>query len=51
MLEGKPGLTASELARRTYGSFSTAWRVKHDWALISGSRRAALPDTPEHAPQ
>ena len=29
-LEAEPGLNAAELARRTYGSFSTAWQVKHD---------------------
>jgi len=29
-----PSLTASELARRTYGSFATAWEVRHDWDLV-----------------
>ncbi|MBZ0271655.1 hypothetical protein K8I61_06440 [bacterium] len=33
-LEGDPTLSAAELARRTYGSFATAWNVKKDWALL-----------------
>lgn len=33
-LERDPGLSAAELARRAYGSFATAWKVKQDWALI-----------------
>jgi hypothetical protein len=27
-------LTPSELARRTYGSFATAWEVRRDWDLV-----------------
>lgn len=34
-LEADPSLTAAELARRTYGSFATAWQVKHDFALLN----------------
>ena len=34
VLEGEPDLTASELARRTYGSFATAWTVKRDRAVL-----------------
>lgn len=29
-----PNLSAAELARRTYGSFSTAWGVKRDWNVV-----------------
>jgi len=39
-MEGTPGLKAAEIARRTYGSFATAWQVKRDrstWAGKSGS--------------
>jgi hypothetical protein len=35
-LEGDSSLPPAELARRTYGSFATAWRIKHDWALLHG---------------
>lgn len=35
-LEAQPDITASELARRTYGSFSTAWQVKYDRELLRG---------------
>jgi hypothetical protein len=37
MLERDPELTAYELARRTYGSFATAWQVKRDWKIIHGT--------------
>lgn len=30
----EPSLSASELARRTYGSFATAWRVINDFKVI-----------------
>ncbi len=33
-LDRDPALSAAELARRTYGSFATAWQVKHDRALL-----------------
>jgi hypothetical protein len=29
-----PTLTPSELARRTYGSFATAWEVRRDWDIV-----------------
>jgi hypothetical protein len=32
-LEAEPALTPSELARRAYGSFATAWNVKRDYEL------------------
>jgi hypothetical protein len=34
LLERVPALTPSEVARRTYGSFQTAWCVKNDLELI-----------------
>lgn len=34
-LEQHPELTATELARRSYGSFATAWQVKQDLELVS----------------
>ncbi len=37
LIERDPELTAAELARRTYGSFPTAWEVKKDWMMLSGS--------------
>ena len=36
-MEGTPDLKAAEIARRTYGSFATAWQVKRDWKVwVSG---------------
>lgn len=37
MLEQEPDLSPSELARRTYGSFATAWQVKHDRDLLKAA--------------
>ena len=34
-LELDPTLSPSELARQTYGSFATAWQVKHDWDMLA----------------
>ena len=34
-LERDPTLAPAELARRTYGSFATAWQVKQDWQLLA----------------
>lgn len=34
LLDREPNLSSSELARRCYGSFATAWDVKKDWAII-----------------
>jgi hypothetical protein len=42
-LEGDPQLSASELARRTYGSFPTAWHVRRDfqtWRAAGGAGAA-----------
>lgn len=33
-LEKKPDLSTAELARRTYGSFATAWNIKKDFNLL-----------------
>ncbi len=33
-LEADPSMPAAELARRTYGSFATAWHVKQDWQVL-----------------
>jgi hypothetical protein len=35
-LEPEPTLSAAELARRTYGSFATAWHVRRDHIIASG---------------
>jgi hypothetical protein len=34
-LEEDPVLSTAELARKTYGSFATAWHVRRDFALLS----------------
>jgi hypothetical protein len=34
-LECDPSLSVSELARQTYGSFATAWRVKRDFNMLA----------------
>jgi len=42
-LEAEPGLSAAELARRTYAAFATAWQVKRDFAIagrVAGASRA-----------
>ena len=36
-LDANPALSAAELARRTYGSFATAWHVLQDWAVLAGT--------------
>jgi hypothetical protein len=33
-LESDPSVSVSELARRTYGSFATAWQIKHDFSIL-----------------
>ena len=33
-LDREPTVSAAELARRTYGSFATAWHVKRDFCLL-----------------
>lgn len=34
-LERNPELSTAELARKTYGSFATAWRVKREFAVLA----------------
>jgi len=36
-LEQNPDTNPAQLARRTYGSFSTAWSVKKDWSRVHAS--------------
>ena len=35
IIELFPELSAADLARKTYGSFATAWKVKHDWKILN----------------
>ena len=35
LLEAEPRLASAELARRTYGSYATAWRVKRDFGVLA----------------
>jgi hypothetical protein len=37
LLELNPGFSPSELARRAYGSYQTAWNTKNDWKVIHGN--------------
>jgi hypothetical protein len=34
-LEYDSSLSVSELAKRTYGSFATAWQIKHDFSILA----------------
>ena len=51
-LEREPTLSAAELARRTYGSFATAWHVKREFRLLSPSvsRASGRHQTPRPKP-
>jgi hypothetical protein len=40
-LEKDSTLSAAELARRTYGSFATAWHVRRDFGLLAPSTKVA----------
>ncbi len=42
LMEREPSLTPSELARRAYGSFPTAWTVQRDWILLRGKTNLAV---------
>jgi hypothetical protein len=44
VLEEEPTLSASDLARRTYGSFATAWHVRRDFALVHSQAQSARRD-------
>jgi hypothetical protein len=37
-LQGDPTLSSSALARKTYGSFATAWHVRHDFAVLAAAK-------------
>jgi hypothetical protein len=37
-IENYPTVSAASLARKTYGSFATAWHVRRDFALLSGTK-------------
>jgi hypothetical protein len=39
-LRGDVSLTPSELARRTYGSFASAWDVRRDWDVVHADAAA-----------
>ena len=50
-LESSPTLSAAALARRTYGSFATAWHVRRDFLLLRGaSSRRTPPSEPKKKP-
>lgn len=34
-MERNPELSTADLARKTYGSFATAWRVKREFAVLA----------------
>lgn len=34
LIERNPELTPAEIARRTYGSFPTAWEARRDWRIL-----------------
>jgi hypothetical protein len=38
-LEDDPTLSGAALARKTYGSFATAWHVRRDFAVLARSGR------------
>lgn len=45
-LEGDPTLSAAVLARKAYGSFATAWRVRHDFAVLAAAMPAQRSGSP-----
>lgn len=36
----EPARSPSELARRTYGTFATAWEVRRDWDVVQANKAA-----------
>ncbi len=42
LLEGEPTLSPTELARRGYGSFATAWQVKRDFETLHRQQADSL---------
>jgi hypothetical protein len=49
-LERDSTLSAAELARRTYGSFATAWHVRQDFGLLASSCASRGSGTPARLP-
>ena len=45
-LDGDPTLSAAELARRTCGSFATAWHVRKDWQVLAAAREGGYAPRP-----
>jgi len=45
-LEAEPSLSAAELARRSYGSFATAWQARRDYLLVHGGVAGAETSPP-----
>jgi hypothetical protein len=41
-LERNPELSSAALARKTYGSFATAWRVKREFAVLASKTVGSL---------
>jgi hypothetical protein len=44
-LTAEPRLSASELARRTYASFASAWQVKRDFAIVAAAKDRRASDS------
>lgn len=47
-LDKEPSLSSAQLARIAYGSFATAWQVKHHWKLIKGSHEISMAEVTRH---
>ncbi len=41
-LTASPSLSPTQLARKTYGSFASAWTVKRDWELLHDARNRGV---------
>ena len=41
IIECEPQVSPAELARRSYGSFATAWQVKRDWSTLHARKEGA----------
>lgn len=41
-LEKNPKLSTAELARITYGSFATAWKVRKDWSTVNSQENSII---------
>lgn len=49
-LESDATLSAATLARETYGSFASAWHVRHDFLLLRGASSRRTPPEPKKKP-